>query len=350
MDDSFRLRYVNQLTGVFILFVIVGLLLFTLYLVRVKELFATRLPYQVVMPQKELDGLREGTEVYILGKSVGHVSEIEYQPGSNDVRMTLMIKEESRDKIFTDSELTMRRKFGVGEPYLEILRGEASQRVLQHDDPETPARFSRFVPDEDKLNMLAEKITNIEEALLPMINSARITSRNANKQMNEVMVPTLNQFRESTVSIEGSVNKMERKANKTMTRFEQSAETLDDSVARMKKSVVTLEGDTKSTLASIRRTSNNTSRQVDEIEANVEATLKKISDASDKAGNAADDARDLIQVLKEEADDLPGTVNRFNNTLSNAQETIDGINRHWLLRRYVDQEERSQRLSPSGVR
>ena len=38
MDEPFRLRYVNQLTGVFILFIIAGLLLFTMYLVRVKEL------------------------------------------------------------------------------------------------------------------------------------------------------------------------------------------------------------------------------------------------------------------------------------------------------------------------
>ena len=135
MSEPFRLRYVNQIVGAVLLITLVLLLALGLYVIRGRDVFARSVDYQVAIPQEMISGLHRGSDVVILGDVIGRVDRIAYAPVGREILLDLKIKEPFRDQIRHDSQIQVRRKFGVGEPYLELIRGNDLLGVVASDVP-----------------------------------------------------------------------------------------------------------------------------------------------------------------------------------------------------------------------
>jgi ABC-type transporter Mla subunit MlaD len=79
-------------------------------------------------------------------------------------------------------------------------------------------------------------------------------------------------------------------------------------------------------------------------------TLAVIREASETVRELALETQKFIRVLNDEAEDLPGTTNRVNDTMSEAQQLVNEIRSHWLLRRYREEPTPSRQMDPTAIR
>ena len=57
----------------------------------------------------------------------------------------------------------------------------------------------------------------------------------------------------------------------------------------------------------------------------------------------------VSEALAVEAKDLPGLVLQTQQTLHELERLIEGIERHWLIRKYIEQRQPNTRIPPSEV-
>lgn len=349
MNEAFRLRYVNQIVGVFILLIVFVLLVLLLYLVRAKELFIGSLPYQIITSQEQLDGLRHGTEVLLLGQQVGRIERVHYTNGGSDVAILLLIKETVADQIFVDSRVAVRRKFGVGEPYLEILRGPKSSQSLRPAVPGEPALIRYFEPAQDQLEELATRLRNVETAMVPALKDVSAASQTADRELKESAAPMMRDVSQAAQTFDAAVQNLDQKAGETLAKVNQSADNLDVNVRRITASVDKIQADSGRTFQNFRNTSQAFRESVDNFENTSVSAFSQLDRTAKEMQTAVGEAREVIGALRSETRDLPGTTARVNEAVGGAQEVIEALRSHWLLRRYVDQDRATEQLSPSSI-
>ena len=64
---------------------------------------------------------------------------------------------------------------------------------------------------------------------------------------------------------------------------------------------------------------------------------------------AGTDLSAVSEALATEAKDLPGLVLQTQQTLYELERLIEGIQRHWLIRKYIEQRQSSTRIPPTEV-
>jgi ABC-type transporter Mla subunit MlaD len=64
---------------------------------------------------------------------------------------------------------------------------------------------------------------------------------------------------------------------------------------------------------------------------------------------AGTDLSAVSEALAAEAKDLPGLVLQTQQTLHELERLIEGIQRHWLVRKYIEQRQPNTRIPPSEV-
>ena len=165
MPEPYRLRFVNQIVGVFVLAILAVVLVFLLLLFRAKGRFSGHVEFDIKIAQEDLDGLREGTEVQILGKTAGRIDRIKYAEQGNQVLLGLAIKERFSRQIFTDSTVRVRHSYGVAVPFLEVLRGDRSETALVDVAQEERIEIKRFQADQDRIDELAGEIRRLRELI-----------------------------------------------------------------------------------------------------------------------------------------------------------------------------------------
>ncbi len=93
-------------------------------------------------------------------------------------------------------------------------------------------------------------------------------------------------------------------------------------------------------------------------EREVQQLLVKINEAMDdvnrilaNVAEASDQFPEMAETVGGEVRDVPGLVSQSQRTLEETETLIEGLQRHWLIRRYIDRDEPDpdQRLAPSAV-
>jgi ABC-type transporter Mla subunit MlaD len=325
MTEPFRLRFVNQIVGAFILGIVALMLVFVVYLVQAKELFTRSVAYEIHIEQSALDGLRQGTEVQMLGQDAGEITSIDYSPHSNKVIVKLAINEPFKRKIFVDSTVHVRHKYGVGESYLEILRGEKAATVLDMAEP-IEIDAANFRADEDRIEQLRDEIRHIremvEKSLTPTLESVRKTSDVARQEVRAAAVPAFDEFRDASKRLGGASDVMHDRIQDTaapaFARFGEASDAAKRSISDIVESVQRFEADSHETMASFRKSTE---------------AFQKASEKIERA-----------------ADALPATTEKLDDTVGGAQDVIEGLKRNRLLKRYLRPENSSRQTPPSGIR
>jgi len=169
MPEPFRLRFVNQIVGTFVLAILALVFAFLLLLVRAKGRTSDHVEFEVRIKQEDLGGLRAGSEIQFLGKIAGRIDRINYTGEGNQVVLGLSIKERFARQVFTDS--TLRVRHGHGAPFLEVLRGDRSDTALVDLATQEPIEIHRFQSDQDRIDELAGEIRElrklVEKSLAP---------------------------------------------------------------------------------------------------------------------------------------------------------------------------------------
>lgn len=352
MNEPYRLRYTNQIVGAFLLVFLLFLLVLSFTVFRLSDRFGKKHLYWIIAEESQIHDLHPGAEVLILGERVGEVRRLRYEPDRRSVRVDLQINREKSDQIFQDSIIRLERKFGVGSPVLVLRRDGTGLGEPVPLEPNRQIRNFQADPDRvDQLSRQVESITEsfrkIQQAAEPALESVGDAGDRIRGSLDNSVDPALDKTREASESF--------------LTTNEQFREATRNLEARIEALVVRMDSlvdeDLRQTLADVRQSTQAFRDAADSVnqtssEANqdLSETLERIRAASEQVRLLAEETRDVVQVVRREAKDLPGTTARVNDTVSDAQDLVGEIRSHWLLRRYSNQSSPSSQVSPSSVR
>ncbi len=101
---------------------------------------------------------------------------------------------------------------------------------------------------------------------------------------------------------------------------------------------------------------NETSQNLDQTNTELSRVVRDFQDFSPRLAPLAEQTRavlessqEVVDSIRSETDQLPGTVDQLQGNLSTAQDVLDGLRSHWLLRRYIDQSDESQTIPTAEV-
>ena len=127
MSKPFKFRYVNEIVGSFVLLVVATLIVGIILIGHAQDWFEPQYEIRLDFPEEGSLGLQRGSEVQVLGATVGRVGKIRVgEDGA--MHTTLKIKGDFIRFIRTDSRAVVKKKFGVaGDAFVDITQGRAEK-------------------------------------------------------------------------------------------------------------------------------------------------------------------------------------------------------------------------------
>ncbi len=124
MEERFKFRRVNEITGTFVLVVVAMLIASVMWAGHSQRWFKSRVPLRIVLPEAGAAGIRQGSEVYFLGTLVGTVSDVVVDE-TGRMAAEANIRRDFFRFVRADSSAVVKKKFGVaGDSFFEITRGQ----------------------------------------------------------------------------------------------------------------------------------------------------------------------------------------------------------------------------------
>lgn len=346
LSRGHQLRYVNHLVGAFVILV-VGLLFAALLVVAWgQEWFVPSHVLHAYLPEEELDGMQVNTPVQILGERVGKVREIRYVddparveqlrsrlPGGSRLtrqflEITLQISDRSIDKVRADSRIHIRRRLaGVGDVYLEILRGSAHRG---RPDESTVFGIYPEKSAQDEIRTMTGLMADVQRDFATMqqawVASAETFARSSADFMQtservRAVADSLSDLAPQLPQLADDVQRTSRALRATSEQFQQTASEIGHSNGQLQNVLTHAEEISPHWLPITQQTER------------LLATSQAVADS-----------------LRDETDALPGTVNQVRDAADDAQEMIDGLRQNWLIRRNIPQPQSPSRLPSNRVR
>ncbi|NQV33559.1 MAG: MCE family protein, partial [Phycisphaeraceae bacterium] len=169
MNEPFKFRYVNELTGTFVIATVTLLLIGVMGAGRVQRWFEPVHELRINFPAEGTFGLQKGAEINILGTAVGTVDRIEVAE-NNQLQAVLKIRGDFVQFIRTDSSAIIKRRFGVaGDAFVDIIVGQGNP--IDMTSPPTLECHK----DTELLEIVQEVVEQVQQATLPAIEELRKT-------------------------------------------------------------------------------------------------------------------------------------------------------------------------------
>lgn len=302
MNREFKFRHANEIAGVFVIGAAVLFVLGIVFAGRSQGWFEPRFSLNVVFETTEGSfGLQEGAPVLVRNTQAGRVGPV-LPTADGKMGTTLVLKDRFRSFITTDSVAKVKKKFGVaGDAYVDIARGQGE--II------TDGALIACVKDEELLETAQKMLTDVQTNMMPILAQA------------EAIIT-------SVASILDQVDTGKGVAGAAI-----SDSKLRDDVAAM---VAHLEAITLST--------ENTIGTIDTLMSNeVARVLDNVGTLSEQTVGLM---RDEVPLLAGETVKVQGELT---DTLAETRRLIEGLQRHWLLRKYVVHEPERLSFVPGGA-
>src|ERR1051325_9624968 len=123
MSDRFKFRRVNEITGIFVIAIVVLLIGVIVWTARSQRWFKSTVTLRIILPEAGAAGIRQGSEVYFLGTLVGTVSDVLVE-ATGRMEAHARIRRDFFLFVRSDSSAVVKNKFGVaGGAFFGITRG-----------------------------------------------------------------------------------------------------------------------------------------------------------------------------------------------------------------------------------
>lgn len=299
MPKPFKFRYVNEITGVFVLLVIAAVIAGVFVAGRAQKWFEPIHEVEVVFPPEGSFDLQRGAEVRILGALVGSLEEIDVAE-DGEMSGVLRIRGTFIRFVRADSRAIAKKKFGVaGDAYLEITKGSGA--------PLPEGAVMKVEKDTEITEMVQQVIQRVEEVALPAIEQVRKALEEYTNLASDLRNP------------EGNLQEL-------LAHLAKIAEELEKG---------------EGTAGQLLR-DPSLANELREITEKINASLAEVN-------VILQDVRASSSILKEEMDDVPGVVLQTRDTMRETEKLLEAIQKHWMIRKYVDQAEPSTLIPPSAV-
>ena len=164
MKQRFKFRHVNEITGTFVILVMVVVIAAVVWTAHSQGWFRGTVTLRIVLPEAGAAGIRQGSEVYFLGTLVGTVSDVLVAP-TGRMEARTRIRSDFFRFVREDSSAVVKKKFGVaGDAYFDIARGEG---------PPLPSKNASIICKELPMTMEAT-VDEVRRTVLPVLEKLSV--------------------------------------------------------------------------------------------------------------------------------------------------------------------------------
>jgi ABC-type transporter Mla subunit MlaD len=343
MAERFKFRYVNQLIGTFVILVVILAVISVFVAARSQKWFEKNYGLRVLLPESGSHGLRNGSEVLLLGAIVGQVMEITIDKNDR-MEAHLSIRADFFRFVRDDSVGIIRTKFGLvaQDVYLEISRGTGA--LLPQKNAAIPCKLEKGI-----ITTLEQTLARFESATLPAIEEYRklaIDLRDPDSPL-QLVLDRLNRISESLEVGEGVAAKL----------------LTDKSLAIDIEKILTGLNMTLNELTAVLKDAQNTSGKIANVADNVSDQLAAMPRIASLTQRVLHETEVVLQDihktmgrfpgimgrLEGEMQTLPGLIMQTGETLRQIEKLVIGMQKHWLLREYVEQQTPVTRIPSAEV-
>jgi phospholipid/cholesterol/gamma-HCH transport system substrate-binding protein len=299
MEERFKFRNVNAITGTFVL-VVVGVLITALVFAgRSQRWFIGNVTLRIILPEAGAAGIRQGSEVYFLGTLMGTVSDVVVDPAGR-MEAVANIRRDFFLFVRADSSAVVKKKFGVaGDAYFEVTRGVGQ-------------------PLPEKNASIACK-AQLPNAIETAVEQVRVEALLAFKRMN-VGLDTWTALGSNLITTRDRVDQLLARADSIAAGLQQGKGTAgslltDASAAEELKTLLV-----------------KANRSMDELQ----ITATNLQHAIVNVRLASTNLPAISEAIGQEARQLPGLVLQTQCAMRELERLSEAMQRHWLLRKYVD--------------
>jgi phospholipid/cholesterol/gamma-HCH transport system substrate-binding protein len=301
LESRFKFKRVNEITGVFVLLVVSLLIAIVVWTGHSQRWFKSNVALRIALPEAGAAGIRQGSEVYFLGTLVGSVSDVIVDTTTGRMEAQANIRYDFFRFVRADSSAVVKKKFGVaGDSFFEIARGEGAAL------PEKNASIVCKDQFQSALESAIEEIRNQTMLVLKKIGAGLDTWTQLGADLRET--------------------------RQRVDQLTAKLETITTGIAEGKGTVGKLLADP--TLAddatNLMARANQTMIQLQSVVTNLDSAVKNVQAGTKRLPEITD-------AVANETKDLPGLVLQTQASMREMERLIEAMQRHWLLRRFVNQ-------------
>ena len=316
--QRFKFRHVNEITGTFVILVVAALIAAVMWTGYRQRWFRGTVTLRIVLPEAGAAGIRQGSEVHFLGTLVGTVSDVIVdEAGRMEARAS--IRSDFFRFLRIDSSAVVKKKFGVaGDAYFDITRGEG-----------------RPLPKKDA-SIICKELPGTMESAIEEVRSA--------------VLPVLEKLSAGLDTWTTLGEKLSAGADawtKLGTNLDESRQHLDQLIGRLDGLVAGVEQG-KGTAGKL-LTDPAIADELKTILDKGNVSMDQLQGILKDVELAGDDLAVVSEALAIEAKDLPGLVLQAQQTLHELERLIEGVQKHWLIRKYIEQPQPNTRIPPREV-
>lgn len=293
LERRFKFRRVNELTGTFVLIVLMLLIAAVVWTGRSQRWFKSSVTLRIILPEAGAAGIRQGSEVYFLGTLVGTVSDVLVDEAGR-MQAEANIRHDFFLFVRADSSAVVKKKFGVaGDSFFEITRGKG-----------------RSLPENNASIVCKEQFQSALEAAVEDVHQQAVL---ALKKVNG----GLDTWTTLGTNLMG-----------TRDRLDQLVGRVDNMAADVQAGKGTA-GKLLTDPASadeLRSLLVKANHSVDELQ----VTLNNLQQASTNLPAISDAVRIGTK-------DLPGLVSQTQTSMREVERLVEALQKTWLVRKYVNQ-------------
>jgi phospholipid/cholesterol/gamma-HCH transport system substrate-binding protein len=301
MQDKqrFKFRRVNEITGTFVILIVVALIGTLVWTGHSQRWFKSRVTLRITLPETGAAGIRQGSEVYFLGTLVGTVSDVEVDDKGR-MEAWVNIRRDFFRFVRADSSAVVKKKFGVaGDSFFEITRGQGQP---------LPEKNASIVCNEQFQSALESAIEEIRhEAMLVLKKTG--TGLDAWTKLG------------------ADLSETQKHLNQLSVRLENMAAGVEQGKGTVGKLITdpALADEAQNLLAR----ANETMSELQVVVTNMNVAVKNVQNGTARLPEITD-------AVADEAKDLPGLVRQTQISMRELERLVEALQRHWLLRRYVN--------------
>lgn len=304
MSKPFKFRYVNEIAGSFVLATVILVILLIFFAGRAQGWFEAEYDIETEFPAEGAFGLIEGAEVQILQTVAGYVSEIE-PTEDGIIRGVMTIRGKFMQYVRTDSVAKVKKKLAVGgDTFVQITRGAGDP--LPED-----ALFIPSEQDNDLLQQLEGNIEEIKAAILPTVTQLRLGLR---------------EFTILAVDLRDEEGSLMQMLN-GLRNLVQSAEEGGGVVGKL-------------------FADEETALEIDRLITEVRKSAEKLNNILFHVEKASASLPGSVSTVEKELEKLPEIIANGHSAVQEAERLITGIQKHWLVRKYIEEPEEPTALEP----
>ena len=334
MPKPLKVRRVNEIVGLFILLA-VAISLAALFLgPRTQAWFTPTRTLAIQLPPEGSLGLRQGSDVQILGSVVGSVGDIVVTE-AGEMIAKVSVRGNFIRFVREDSRAVIRKPLGIGDAAIEITRGYGEPL------PDSGGVL-RSTADKAPTQLMEEAVAAIRDEALPAIKELRSTISEYAMLAEELRAQQVHI--RTALQHFNSIGEGLQKGQGVAGMLLFDPKPAADLRAALPKINASLD-ELHATLLATR----TITRRLPQMGADMQAILKNVRESSTDARRLAAALPGLEESAEQVVDMLPGVLLQSQETLLQIQRLAEGLQRSWLVRGSMDQPGSAGRLSSDRV-